>query len=63
MSIVYSIINPPVWASDREVIRMVWKRLKPDARGRMCRCSRHDIYRSVLAAHRRHRELVREFRL
>jgi hypothetical protein len=47
----YLRLNLPVWASEREVIRATYGRLRPDARTRAHRAPRHAILRDMLAQH------------
>jgi hypothetical protein len=53
-----------VSATDRECVAHVRRKLRPDVRrSREARETRHEIYRDALAAHRKHRALVSDFRL
>ena len=47
----YLRLNLPVWASEREVIRATYGRLKPAARARAHRDARQAILRDMLAQH------------
>lgn len=59
----YNRLGVHVYAGDREVIRAVTARLAPSAFTRDQRLARHELYRKVLAEHRRARDLCRGFRL
>lgn len=52
-----------VSASNREVIRHIRSRLRPEAKTREWREARHAAYREALRIHHENQELVRTFRL
>ena len=52
-----------VGASERAVVRRVWKALRPSGRGRAHRADRHALMRATIASWREHRDLVRAWRL
>ena len=63
-TLVYHRLGLPVWATDREVLKALRRKLKPSARrGRKSRKNRHALMRGVLKVHHNARNLCREFRL
>lgn len=60
----YCRLNISVGASDRELIRALWKRMSNDAKHhRLYRKARHKCYREMLRYHHNAQKLVRRFAL
>ena len=53
----YTFLDLPAWASDREVVRATLKRVSPDKKGRDCRTQRHALIRTMVKEHHEARSL------
>lgn len=61
----YAVRDLHVWATDRECVRHVFRKMRPEVRVNSdpaIRNARKEAYRDALAQHHRHQCLVREFR-
>jgi hypothetical protein len=60
---IYQRLNVPVTATDCEVIRALYRKIRPECRrDRAFRKARHDRYRGVLKCHHNAFEVYRQYR-
>ena len=53
----YTFLDMPAWASDREVVRATLKRIASDKKGRDCRTQRHAFIRAMVKEHGKARDI------